>query len=536
MTCLCAVGLSTSALCAPSLQQNTLSPEAYFRRPKLVLVIVIDQFRADFLTRFEPQFLPSRNTKGQRGGFRFLMKGSYFPFAEYEQLQNMTCVGHATIMTGAYPYAHRISTNEWYDANSGKKIYCVDDEKAALVGSTSTSPGVSPKLLKATTVGDELKAAFAKSRVVGVALKDRSAVLLTGHRTDLAIWFDAKDYKWISSEYYLPQQALPSWVDALNKKISARKDQVSDWSLPTASQTKQKITWGSKDSLRTPIGLELTTDAALSAVQEMKLGMGDTTDILAVSYSTHDLLGHSVGTHAPEMEALTLAEDRTLAALFKALDERIPGGMTNVLVVLTGDHGAAPPLALSESGRIEAGSFDAKNVVTKMNETLRKKFGDPGDGRDWVLFVQSLNFYLNRTAMTKNKIAPADIESEAKAFLLKETFTDGVVARSEHEKGLYPAGLNGNFARLTYVPENNGDLILIPKPFYAEFKDPSPHVTGHTYDRFVPLLLVGPNVKSGVHAKHVRIVDLAPTLSFLLGLVPPSRSEGRVLEEAIYGQ
>jgi hypothetical protein len=189
--------------------------ESFLSRPKLTLVLVIDQFRADYLTRFASRFLPSSGKNGEVGGFKYLMsKGAYFPQAKYDVLENMTCPGHATILTGSYPYLSGIVLNEWYDRSLGRMIYCVDDGDSPLVGSDlkGAESGVSPKNLVGTTVGDELKNSGRPSKIISIALKDRAAILLGGHRADLAVWLSS-NYRWVSSRYYVKDKELPRWIE-----------------------------------------------------------------------------------------------------------------------------------------------------------------------------------------------------------------------------------------------------------------------------------------------------------------------------------
>jgi len=526
----------------PTSAAAALKLESYLRRPKLVVVLVVDQFRADYLTRFESRFLPSSGKPGQLGGFRYLMKGAYFPFAEYEHLQTTTCPGHAAILTGAYPYAHRIAINEWYDSANGKDVYCVNDDDAKLVGVPAEAlPGVSPKLLKTTTVGDELKAAGHSSRVVGIALKDRSAVLLGGHRADLAIWFDGSAYKWISSKYYLPDDKLPEWLEKLNAGIDKRRNTQREWKSRAetglsssfgAGAFSREITFGSRASLASPIGVDLTTEAALAAVRAYGLGGKPSPDILAISYSSHDMLGHKMGPNSREMEEMTIAEDRSLAELFKGLEKSVPGGMKNVLVVLTGDHGVAQSRGNLIYARFEAGAIDQEAMIERLNKALDKKFGETG-GKKWIVRALSFNFYLDRKLIQEKKLEAKDVEAELKALLLKEPAAAAVLTRTDYLNGNFPPGMHGRQAKITYVLDQSGDVIMIPKPFYTEDKDPVTHVTGYNYDRMVPIALAGPNIRSAVHPEHVHVVDLAPTLSFLLGVIAPAHSEGRVLSEAI---
>ena len=213
-----------------------LRKTAEIKKPKLIVVLIIDQFRADYLTRFKERFLPAQNKKGAIGGFNYLISnGAYFPYAQYEILQAMTGPGHASLLTGSYPYQSGIPINDWYDSQSGKNMYCVEDEASPIVGLKENSDlkkirGMSPKNLIGTTVGDELKNAGYPSKVISIALKDRAAILLGGHRADLALWFDPSSFQWVSSKYYLPEDHLPTWVTTLNEEIKIKKSPIKVWS------------------------------------------------------------------------------------------------------------------------------------------------------------------------------------------------------------------------------------------------------------------------------------------------------------------
>jgi predicted AlkP superfamily pyrophosphatase or phosphodiesterase len=454
----------------------------------------------------------------------------------------MTCPGHATILTGSHAYTHLIPLNSWFEPSVGKSIYCVDDDKAPLVGLAAGQLGVSPKRLQTTTFGDELKAAGHKSQVIAVALKDRSAVMLGGHRADLAIWHDVKTFKWISSQYYLKDGKLPDWINELNKGIETRVSKKVKWEAqgqatglsdaPSDKAFSREFVYGSKEALQTPVGVDLTTEAALAAIKAYKLGARQTPDILAVSYSSHDLLGHQMGANSRELEELTIHEDRSLSDLFTALEKSVPGGMKNVLVVLTADHGIAPTVAHSQSGQYETGSIDDDALAKRLNETLNEKFGKPSEG-SWISANHSLNFYLNRTALAAKKLELKTVADEAKRLLLKEKGVEWVVTLPEYQAGLLPPGFHGAQVRNTFVPDRSGDVVIITKPFFQESGPTAAHMTGYSYDSNVPIVIYGTHFKPGVYAKEARVIDIAPTLSFVHGVLPPATSEGRVLSEAL---
>ena len=493
-------------------------------KPKLVVVVVIDQFRSDYLNRFNDRFLPAAGKNGDVGGFRYLMsKGAYYPLAHFDVLQNMTCPGHATILTGSYPSRSGIPINDWYDRGRGKMRYCVEDDQ----------DGISPRQLQGSTVGDELKNAGYPGKVVTLALKDRAAVLLGGHRSDLTFWV-GEDGKWTTSKYYAPE--LPAWLTAENAKIEKGFGKIVAWTQAkerTGYSDKRdhdfsKITTlGKFESLESPYGVQLTTDGAVAALKSMNLGHSKTTDLLAVSYSTHDLEGHHVGPNAPEMEDLTVAEDASIAQLINAVRKSVPGGLKNVVFALTADHGVAPQVDYMTASKSDAGFIDAKKLADSAEEDLSKAFGK----RKYIAAVESFNFYFTPEAL--DHVKRADLENRVKFVFAQAAGVAHVFSLSDYLNGNLPVGEDERQVHHQYIPGKSGDIVIIPKPFWYESGKPATHMTGYSYDRTVPLILSGPHLRAGVFSEDANVVDLAPTLSFLLGVLPPAQSEGRVLSEAI---
>ncbi len=373
--------LAVSIVLTISLPSTAVTPQLLKERPKLILTIVIDQFRGDYLTRFNSRFLPAVKSDGTVGGFNYLMtRGAYFPYGEFEMLQDMTGPGHATILTGSYPYQAGIPLNNWYDKATGEGVYCTEDPGVAVIGRNPEDKhfGTSPKNLIATTVGDEFKNAGLPSKVVSISLKDRAAILMGGHRADVVMWFDTKATQWVSSKYYFPSGRLPNWIDVLNGEILGRTGKVVEWNVtgkPTGLSTDNnllrdeaihlgkfgksfphRVELGTKRSLGTPVGLDITNAAVEKAIDEYHLGKGKGTDLLAVSYSSHDYLGHAFGPNSLEMEEMTVAEDRSLSRILNYIKRKVPGGLAGVVVVLTGDHGIPPNPDSSQIERNRCGS------------------------------------------------------------------------------------------------------------------------------------------------------------------------------------
>jgi predicted AlkP superfamily pyrophosphatase or phosphodiesterase len=534
---------------------DVLPTRFFSEKPRLVLFISIDQFRSDYLTRYQSRFIAPKVKSTDLGGFNFLMtNGAYLPFAQHGLLQDMTGPGHAVMSTGAYPYQSGVPLNYWFDAAANESVYCAEDPKMATVGveRTKSHVGTSPKNMLATTVGDELKNAGYPSRVVSVSLKDRSAIFMGGHRADLALWFDQDNYKWVSSRYYLPDGKLPKWVENVNKGIGSHKGETAQWkvdgqptglALVNAPAVDGKVSpfgisfphtyvKGSTEALSTPLGLEYTVDVVEKSVEEFKLGRGKATDYLAVSFSSHDYVGHTFGPNSLEAEEMTVAEDKMLARLFNTLQKKIPGGMKNVLVVLTADHGIPPNPDWLRSEKMDAGRINEEKLQAALEEKLAGVFGKMGD-KPWILKLKEFNLYLNPRAIAEKKIAAREVENALEKIILAEPWVASVMTAGDIRDGRVPSGLVGRQFQHSYYPGRSGDLIIVPKPFFMPGSDTVTHMTGYSYDRSVPLLFSGPHIKAGVFATSVEIIDIAPTLSFILGTVAPTMSEGRVIEEIL---
>jgi predicted AlkP superfamily pyrophosphatase or phosphodiesterase len=532
---------------------------AKIQKPKLVLVLVIDQFRADQMSRFQERFLPPSQGKGKLGGFRYLLdKGAYYPMAEYGLLQNMTCPGHATILSGAYAYQHGIAINEWTDRKSGQNIYCVEDEASPLVGKNLKpgKKGISPKNFHGSTFGDELKNSGYQSRSVTIALKDRSAVLLGGYRNDLALWFDSGTSSWISSRFYLPDNKLPAWVETLNAEVAKNKNKEMTWLLPDAEPSGRSVVKNNyvsekyvegmgtdfphkanSDSyfaLMFPYGTELTTNAAIAAMNSMKLGKGKDPDLLAVSFSNHDFVAHTFGPNSREVEELTLSEDKEIARLLSHVDRTV--GMENTIVVLTADHGGAPNPEWLKEHRVDAGRVDETKLLELAEDFLTKTFGKTKKEK-WLWGVSEFNFYLNLNNLEAANLDRDNVEQKLTQFFrqkipglegIQEAFSG-----SDVRARTLPPKLWEDQILQTYVRGRSGDVVLIPKAHYIVPGATATHLSGYAYDRMVPLIMLGPQIKAGVYGQKAAIIDIAPTLSFFTGTTAPSGSEGRVLSEII---
>lgn len=482
---------------------QALSLEKYSKKPKLVVVLVIDQFRADYLLKYQKEFLPV-GAKGEVGGFNYLIsKGAYFPFAEYDVLQSMTCPGHAMIATGSHPYFTGIPLNDWYDVAAKKKTYCVEDAEF----------GMSPRRLKTSTFGDELKNVSEGSKVVSVALKDRSAIMLGGHRSDVSLWMDLSEYKWVTSNYY--QKEIPAWAKQANEQF--------------AKTGLFKNRDEAKKLLYTPVGAQLTREIAEMALKGEKLGKNGKIDILAVSFSSHDMAGHVYGPNSPELKSMTLEEDKEISKLLTSVKKHL-GSLNDVVIALTADHGVAPSVDYAQASKLDSGRIEYLAMYKKIYERLDQKFGKPS--KEWISAGVSFNFYLNPEALKDQKVSAEQVEAEVKDVMKTLPGVLQVATSSEIAKNILPTGELGQQLSRQYIPGHNGNIILIPKPFYiSKGEAPVNHMTGYSYDRTVPLVILGPHIKPGVYSSGAKVIDLAPTLSFVMGTLPPATTTGRVLHE-----
>ncbi|MBC7693221.1 MAG: alkaline phosphatase family protein [Methylotenera sp.] len=533
------------------------APPQKTQKPKLVLFMVIDQFRADYLMRFKNQFKPAKGPGGSVGGFQYLMtEGAYYPYAEYDLLQCMTGPGHATVLSGAYPYQMGIPVNDWFDRPTQQRMYCTEDPGAKTLGVASTRPhvGTSPKNFLGSTVGDELKNSGYPSRVVSLALKDRAAILMGGHRADLAVWLDQEAFQWVSSDYYLPGGKLPDWLGKLNAALSQDKGKSITWSvegkgsglsvtdpLILKDAHNQAIGAGfphtvksaSKESLRLPYGLQITEALAEKALEEYGLGSGPATDLLAVSFSSHDYLAHAFGPNSREMEEMTLADDQNISKLLNFVNRSVPGGLKNVVIVLTADHGGVNNPDYLAANKMNAGRVDEAAILRTAEAELVKKFGKLEGNEKWIPYVADLNFHFNSRAIQKKELKAAELENVLREILLKTIGIAHVFTATDHQQRKLPPGMHQRQILKTYYPGRSGDVIGMLMPNFITLGDTASHMTGYAYDRTVPLVLAGAPFKAGQYAQKAEVIDIAPTLTYLLGTMPPTLSEGRVLSEAL---
>jgi predicted AlkP superfamily pyrophosphatase or phosphodiesterase len=516
-----------------------------FPRPKLVVVIVIDQFRPDYLRRFRPYF--------GSGGFNLLLRrGANFTDAAYQHTVTLTCPGHAAILTGTHPDDNGIIVNQWYDAASGRQVYCAADTSATLIG--TSGEGRSPENLIGSTVGDELKESDSgHSRVITMAGKDRSAIMLGGHRADAAYWM--ADSLFVSSSYYMP--ALPDWVRQFNAsgRVSSYAGRRWDRLLARAAYaiqgaddvaTEENIGGMGRvfphplapdssprflDAFETsPFQDEVLFQFAKAVVINERLGEDDDPDLLGISLSANDLIGHAFGPNSHEVMDVTLRTDRLLEDFFTFLDKQI--GLNRVLIVLTADHGVAPLPEVVRDVRVGAGRIKPSTIAAAAERGLRARYGPP-PAPGWVAHTAPPWIYLNLKALEQRGIAVYAAERVARAAVRRLPQVHQVLMATRLRE-LQQSGIASGPV-FSFYPARSGNIYYELKPYVVPGEDPTgtTHGSPWSYDTQVPLLWLGARVKRGTYSGPSTIADLAPTLSAILGIVQPSGSRGRVLQEML---
>ncbi len=504
---------------------------AYNARPKLLVVIIIDQFPGDYLERYHDQFAP--------GGFRMLMeRGADFAECYYEYANTHTAPGHATLFTGTYSNGHGIIGNEWWDPNKKKFVGSVDDPAYQIIGVENGGTGASPHNLLASTIGDELKLATqGKSRVYSLSLKDRASILPGGHAADFAFWWDKQTGKIVSSTYYAKQ--LPPWVTAFNASKRNEKYLNLDWkdvrgNVLRTTKPGQKDADSFYDLVgRTPFANDYEFEFAREIVTNEKLGQGDVTDFLAISVSSFDILGHQVGPDSPELAAMTLALDRQLQDFFGFLGRQV--GLANVWIALSADHGVAPLPDAAVAMHIPAAHLDSAELRQQLTSDLSKIHveSNPIAGIKWSLI------YLNEPSFTAVGMKEAEAErAVGEAVLARHPEFRGYYTKSQLRAGNVPNNDLGHKYLNSFSEVPGWYVELLPPPFVTAFSEPkyrdnADHSMPYSYDTHVPLLFFGLPFQPGVYRTHAEPVDLAVTLTSLLGINKPTHAVGRVLTEAL---
>ncbi len=527
--------------------------QAYSAHPKLVVLIVIDQFRADYLQRYRSE-LSAR-------GFRLLLDdGAWFPDCYYNYANTMTAPGHSTLGTGAYTDGHGIQANEFWDASRSltHKVTSVEDERYRLVGiptgsTTSATPGASPLNLRATTVGDELRLATqGRSKVIGISLKDRAAILPAGQAANAAYWIDQKTGAFLTSSYY--RDDLPAWAQAFN-------------SGPARDRAARAAQWDGKGSFFSKVGITPAANAyelnfAEAAIVGEKLGQSATTDMLTVSLSPNDIMGHRYGPDSEQEHAMVLGLDHDLAGFFAWLDQHI--GLGNVWIALSADHGVAPVPAQAAALGIHAATVQMKALTASVNAARNARF-TPGKSVAYLMPGEDLPYFQLDPRVFAPGGPAVGVKEKTAEEALGAALRSGIdeqnaaVAHEQAQNGKLPPMLQvvGTYTRLqmaggdlphtpfgtelahSYTDRGLWYTMLVLGGYQMEnlsawgSKTGTTHFSPWSYDRHVPLAFYGSAFRPGTYRERVEPVDLAVTLASLLGINQPSAAIGHVLTQAI---
>lgn len=531
-------------------QKNTkLDNENALRTtPKLVVGIVVDQMRYDYLTRFW-------NHYGDDGFKRMVNEGFNCKNNHFSYAPTSTGPGHASVYTGTTPATHGIIGNYWYDKNSDKTVYCASDSTYASVGTASDAGKMSPHRMNVTTITDQLRLhTQMRGKTIAISLKDRGAVIPGGHTANAAYWFHGQDEgKWITSSYYMSD--LPKWVKDFNASNKAEKYK-KPWTTlkdintylesgldnntyegmfngetaPTFPHDLVKL-WnenGKYDIMKSaPYGNSLTTDFALAALDGERLGADSSTDFLAVSYSSTDYVGHMYGVNSKEIQDAYLRLDEDLGRLLKTLDKKV--GKDQYTVFLTADHGAIHVPAYLNDQKIPAGYFNSNEMVSKFTEFLNYKFGTA----DLIKNSSNYQLFLDHKIIANLDMDVAKVQEIMAKELLTYDDIDRVYTADQMWKNEYTEGIpyilqNG------YNQKRSGDILLVLKPgVIAYSRTGSTHGSPQIYDTHSPLIFYGSGIKNGSTAKRTEISDIAPTIATLLGIAFPNGSTGTPITKVL---
>ncbi|SEM14944.1 Predicted pyrophosphatase or phosphodiesterase, AlkP superfamily [Maribacter orientalis] len=534
--------LFAADLSAQNRGKDNNSDELLKFKPKLVVGIVVDQMRYDYLTRFYDHF-------GEDGFKRLVEHGFNCKNNHFNYAPTSTGPGHTSVYTGSTPSVHGIIGNNWYDKELDADVYCASDDSYTSVGTTSNAGQMSPHRMTVTTITDELRLNNQmRGKTIAIALKDRGAVLPGGHTANAAYWFHgANEGKWITSSYYMEQ--LPKWVMDFNssgkaqsykkawntlKDIKEYKESGTDDNAyeglfegetsPTFPHSTTALLNKTQDFdiiKGTPFGNSLTADFAIEALKQEGLGEDEITDFLAVSFSSTDYVGHMYGVNSKEIQDTYLRLDEDLARLFKALDKNVGEG--EYTLFLTADHAAIEVPTYLKDQKIPAGYIDNASNKKRLAEFLKYTYGT----EDIVKNYSNNQIFLDHKIVKNLDLNLTDVEVEiAQEFLgydsIDRVYTANQMWNNEYTTGIPYILQNG------YNQKRSGDVLVVLKPGFISYGTTgSTHGSPQIYDTHAPLLFYGKGIKPGSTVNRTEIPDIAPTISALLGISFPSGTNGK---------
>lgn len=550
--------LVAAGCCIPAIAQAQPTAPTWQDPPRLLVGVVVDQMRTDHIYRYWDNF--------GEGGFKRLLKdGAFLRDAHFNYMPTYTGPGHASIYTGTTPAHHGIVGNSMFVRSSGKGLYCAQDDSVqgvtnAGVSDIGRSGNRSPRNLLATTIADELERRTAgRSKTIGIAWKDRGAILPVGRTGDAAYWFHADSLgTWCTSTWYM--EALPEWVRAFNAQGLPRTYLQERWELtlprgrytealpddnpyehslpgassPTLPQDLAALSLGkpTTDLLGyTPWGNTLTTEFALAAMAGESLGQDAITDLLAISYSAPDILGHAVGLRALELEDMYIRLDREIARLLATLDKQVGAGRYTLF--LTSDHGAADVPAYMASLKASAGYVE----VAELREVVDKALGERYGNGPWVRRIINDQVFLSDSLIALRKLDPALVQRAAADALLRHPLVAEALVASDLVRMDYAGMVRGNVLR-GFMPQRSGDVCFVLRPGYFDHEGwaknkGTTHGSPWNYDTHIPIVLFGKGIRAGEVLRPTAITDIAPTIAMLIGMPMPDACTGTVVGEVL---
>lgn len=513
--------------------------------PRLVVFISVDQLRGDL-----PRLVEAR--LGDGGLKWFMNEGTYFTAANYRHASTVTAVGHATMVTGANPPEHGIVENKWYSRETGERIYCVEDTDYHLVG--TEGGGMSPRSLLVSTIGDELvMASSGRARVFGVSFKDRAAILMAGH-LGKALWFHGGTGRFISSDYYYPE--LPAWVTSWNESKHADEYRGATWNLLNPLETYVRRdqddrpvenvgdgltntfphslsqvppTFFNSALTGTPFADKLALEFCKSLIANERLGQGDTTDMLCISLSATDVVGHVFGPASLEMEDMILQLDASLADFFAHLQSKI--GLDNCLVVLTADHGGHEVAEHTASMNFPGKRIDRETLIPGINAALKAKFGV----EDLLAGIEAPHVFLNVAKIRAASLDEAAVNEAAAAYLRDQPGILYAYTREQILEGRVADAPAARRLSRSFHAIRGGGVLVAEQPYWYFYNgvQGGTHSGPWNYDTFVPVFFAGAGVPAARIAREAGPEDIACTIANIFGILPPSGSTGAVLTEAL---
>jgi len=511
-------------------------------KPKLVVGIVVDQMRYDYIYRYWNKF-------GNDGFKRLVNEGFFCRNTNFNYVPTYTGPGHASIYTGTTPAVHGIIANDWYDKTTGKSLYCAGDKNSIGVGTTANEGKRSPVNMLTSTITDELRiSSNMKSKVIGVALKDRSSILPAGHIANAAYWYDGSIGGFITSTYYMKD--LPLWVQEFNKKELAKKYLSQPWntllpiemyteSLPddnkyefvAKGETKPVFSHNLPDLMKangglnmirsTPFGNSLTKDFAIDVMKNENMGKSEATDFLAVSFSSPDYIGHAYGPNSVEQEDDYIRLDKDLAELLKFIDEHV--GKNNALIFLTADHAAPEVPSYLIDLKIPAGYVAESKILKDLKDHLLKSHGDT-----LALSFENQQVFLNHAAIDNKKLELEKVQNDVAAFLLNAEGVAEVLTATTLNNASFTEG-SRYLMQKGFNAKRSGDVLVNYLPGWVDgySKTGTTHGSPYSYDTHVPLIFHGWNIQHGSSAEQVYITDVAATLAMMLNIQFPNGCTGK---------